>query len=322
MFPGTGSNPEVEWTARRQQGVLTRDQLRSLGVHRSDVRNHLAAQRWTALGSRVILLRNSPPTRRQLMWWAVLDAGVTAAVCSHTSLELAGMKSFADEAKAVHLLIPRGAKVTPHSGVVVHESRRLGDERWTDSRGLPRTETPRSVIDAAAWQRWPRFACLMIAAAVQQRLCTAVDLDEALRYVGRVRHKKYMRLALRDAAGGAESLGEIDVARLCARFGLVAPVRQTLRLDSAGRRRYLDCEWVMPDGAVVVLEIDGGHHMDVANWQDDMRRERSVVRTRALVLRATAFEVRVEPHLIAADLVAIGVPRLVRTSAPNMVSNF
>ena len=256
------------------------------------------------------------------MWWAVLDAGVTAAVCSHTSLELAGMKSFADEAKAVHLLIPRGAKVTPHSGVVVHESRRLGEERWTDSRGLPRTETPRSVIDAAAWQRWPRFACLMIAAAVQQRLCTAVDLGEALRYVGRVRHKKYMRLALRDAAGGAESLGEIDVARLCARFGLVAPVRQTLRLDSAGRRRYLDCEWVMPDGTVVVLEIDGGHHMDVANWQDDMRRERSVVRTRALVLRATAFEVRVEPHLIAADLVAIGVPRLVRTSAPNMVSNF
>ncbi|HEV2928460.1 MAG TPA: hypothetical protein VGW74_07195 [Propionibacteriaceae bacterium] len=162
----------------------------------------------------------------------------------------------------------------------------------------------------------------MIAAAVQQRLCAAVELDEALRYVGRVRHKQYMRVALRDAAGGAESLGEIDVARLCARFGLVAPVRQTLRLDSAGRRRYLDCEWVMPDGTVVVLEIDGGHHMDVANWQDDMRRERSVVRTRALVLRATAFEVRVEPHLIAADLVAIGVPRLVRTSAPNMVSNF
>ena len=102
----------------------------------------------------------------------------------------------------------------------------------------------------------------------------------------------------------------------------MAPDRQTVRHDSAGRRRYLDCEWILPDGTAVVLEIDGGHHMDVANWQDDMRRERSVVRTRALVLLATAFEVRVEPHLIANDLAAIGVPRDGRTSAPNMVSNF
>lgn len=322
MIPGIGNYPELEWTARRQLGVVTRDQLRSMGLHRSHVRNQLAAQRWMALGSHVILLQNAPPRRRQLMWWAVLDAGVTAAVCSHTSLELAGMKPFAAEAKAVHLLIPRGAKVTPHPDVVVHESRRLGEERWTDSRGLPRTETARSVIDAAAWQRWPRFACLMVAAAVQQRLCTPDELDEALHYVGRVRHKQYMRITLRDVAGGAESLGEIDVSRLCERFGFVAPGRQTVRLDSTGRRRYLDCEWVLPDGTVVILEVDGGHHMDVANWQHDMRRERSVVRTRALVLRATAFEVRVEPNLIAADLAAIGVPRLVRTSAPHMVSNF
>jgi len=153
----------------------------------------------------------------------------------------------------------------------------------------------------------------MIAAAVQRRVCTVPELDEALGYVGRVRHKRYMRLALQDVAAGAESLGEIDVTRLCQRFGLVPPVRQSRRRDSRGRSRYLDCEWRLPEKGVVVLEIDGSHHMDVENWQDDMRRERSIVRTRRWVLRATALEVRLEPSLIASDLVALGVPRLVRS---------
>jgi very-short-patch-repair endonuclease len=57
-----------------------------------------------------------------------------------------------------------------------------------------------------------------------------------------------------------------------------------------------------------VLEIDGGHHMDVTHWQEDMRRERGIVISRRWVLRATSIEVRLEPHLIVADLRAMGVP--------------
>jgi very-short-patch-repair endonuclease len=63
----------------------------------------------------------------------------------------------------------------------------------------------------------------------------------------------------------------------------------------------------------VVLEVDGSHHFEVPSWQADMRRERAVVIGGAQVLRATSVEVRVEPAQIVNDLVAIGVPRLVRT---------
>ena len=126
----------------------------------------------------------------------------------------------------MHLLVPRGAKVTRFAGVVVHESRRLGEARWTHDRGLTRTEDPRSVIDAAAWQPWPRFACLMLAAAVQQRVCTPAELEHALSYVGRVRHKAFLRVALADISRGAHSLGELDIAAICRRYGLVAPQRQ------------------------------------------------------------------------------------------------
>ena len=122
------------------------------------------------------------------------------------------------------------------------------------------------------------------------------------------RQKAYLRVALADIARGAHSLGELDVAAICRKFGLAPPERQMRRRDRGGGWRFLDCEWDLPSGEVVVLEIDGAHHMDVAHWQDDMRRERSIVISRRWVLRATSLEVRLEPHLIVADLRAMGVP--------------
>jgi hypothetical protein len=159
-----------------------------------------------------------------------------SGVVQHTSLELAGFKGFATEAKQIHLLVPRGAKVTPFPGVVIHESRRLGEERWTHDRGLTRTEDPRSVIDAAAWQPWPRFACLMVAAAVQQRMCTPAELDHALSYVGRVRHKAYLRIALADIAGGA--LPKPTCQNLSTKYGaeiLTSRLRESGARESAFR---------------------------------------------------------------------------------------
>jgi hypothetical protein len=134
-------------------------------------------------------------------------------------------------------------------------------------------------VGRSAWQPYPRFACLVVAAAVQQRLTTAARLDAAMRTVGRIRHKAYLRLAIADVVTGAESLGEIDLAHLCRKFGLVALTRQSRRKDASGRWRYLDSEWDLPNGEVVVLEIDGGHHLEVAHWEADMKRERAVVIT-------------------------------------------
>jgi len=119
-------------------------------------------------------------------------------------------------------------------------------------RGLP---VARSAVDAAAWQPHVRYATAVLAAVVQQRLVTA---------------------------------RELDVAALCRRFDLRPPERQRVRRDRDGRRRYLDCEWRLDDGRLVVLEVDGAHHATVASWEDDMRRERQVVAGGRAVLRASA----------------------------------
>lgn len=115
---------------------------------------------------------------------------------SHTSLELAGFNGFAREATQIHLIVQRGSRATPMPGVRLHESRRLRVDEIVHMNGLPRTETARSVLDAAAWQPYPRFACLMVAAAVQQRVTTAAHLDAAMRTVGRIRHEAYLRLPM------------------------------------------------------------------------------------------------------------------------------
>lgn len=310
MYAGTQRNPALAALAARQGGAIRREQLTAVGVSSDHTAHQVTAQRWSEWGRDVILLQNSAPTRWQLMWVAVLDAGSPAALGSHTALELVGFRGFAKESRRIHLIVPRGAKCAALPGVQVHESRRFQPEDVTRHHGMPLTRPPRSAIDAATWQRWPRFACALLAAAVQQRVSTHEQLAEALAEAGHVRHKAHMQLALADIAGGAESMGEIDVAGLCRRYRLVQPTRQRQRRDASGRLRYLDCEWELPDGSVVVLEIDGSHHLSVEHWEADIKRERGLVIGGDRVLRATVSEVRLEAAALAADLVAIGVPLL------------
>src|SRR4051812_34032412 len=179
---------ELARLALRQQSVVTRQQLVGLGVNQFEVRAQLAARRWTTWGAHVVVLHNAAPTRTQLMWAALLDAGEPAALVSHTALELSGFRDFARQADLVHLMVPRGAKVSALPGIAVHESRRVQAEDHVRRQGLRCTGVARSALDAAAWQRWPRFACALVAAVVQQRLCTVEQLDEALGRAGRIRH--------------------------------------------------------------------------------------------------------------------------------------
>ena len=300
---------ELAALLHHQSGVATLDQLVDCGVPLSRVRAHVAGRRWQRLGDRCVLTHNHVATRSQLMWLAVLDYRVPVALAGFSVLEVAGFRYFGSETRSVHVVIPRGGAYRRFPGVKVHESRRFGPEDVVVTAGFPTTSLARSALDAAAWQPFPRYAAGLLAAVVQQRICSAIDLAEELRFVGRVRHKQVMRLTLQDVAGGAEALSELDVTALCRAFGLRQPDRQVVRLDPAGRRRYLDCEWRLPDGSVVVLEIDGAHHMDERHWAADMKRDRHEVVRGRRVLRCTAYEARHEPESIAGDLIAIGIPR-------------
>jgi len=293
----------------RQAGVATYAQLEATGFSRSTIRAQVDARRWQRQGEHVVVAHNHVPTREQLMWIVTLDMTGCVALGGFTALETAGFRFFGTETELVHVILQRGAKTWRAPMVKVHESRRLSPLDLDPTSRLRRTRPARSALDAAAWQPFPRYACAVVAAVVQQKLCTPDQLEEEMRHVGRIRHKAHLRLVLSDIRGGAHALSELDLGALCLRFELREPDRQQVRRGKDGRRRYLDAEWRCEDGRLVVLEVDGAHHMSTESWEADMRRERQVVISGSIVLRATANEVRLTPSVVAADLMAAGVPR-------------
>ena len=85
---------------------------------------------------------------------------------------------------------------------------------------------------------------------------------------------------VKDIALGAQSLGELDFARLCRARGLPAPDRQVVRRGPKGRI-YLDVRW----RCGVVVEIDGIQHTWGLAPVLDALRQNGVTLSRDTVLR-------------------------------------
>src|SRR5206468_956242 len=133
------------------------------------------------------------------------------------------------------------------------------------------TSLARATVDAAAWTPSPRDAARVLVAPVQQRLELAANLLRVLEAAGRIRHRRMLMALCRDLVGGAQALSEVEFLAFCRRHRLPRPDLQ-VRLDSAGRRRYLDATFRLPGGRVVRVEVDGGVHLSLATrWLDTMK---------------------------------------------------
>jgi len=286
---------------------VTQTQLRTVGVSWATEAAHIDAHRWHSRPPVVVVMHNGPLTTRQRWWVAMLNAGPAAALCARTALEADGLTGW--PAAAVEILVVKGTLVRPAAGVRVHESRRFDPRNDVHpARTPPRTRPARSAVDAAAWTPNPRTAVGLLAAVVQQRLARPDELVRELERAGRVRWHNVMARAVCDIGGGAQALSEIDFVRLCRRHGLPEPVKQAVRVQRSGRRRYLDAEWVRPDGQRVVAEVDGAVHLLPRGYWDDMDRQNELAIDGSTVLRFPAFVLRSEPRRVAAQLArALGV---------------
>jgi hypothetical protein len=302
-----GRLANLEEVAARQDGVLSRRQLRALEWSDGQIDHEIRYGRWCAPASGVVALQNAGLDYDQRLWLGVLHAGPGSALTHLTSVRRAGLSWVGNE--TIDVMTPKGDLVEPLDGFFFHQTRRPY-ERWVRPvpAGPPRLPIEHSALLAAERDRSLRRAIGLLAACVQQGLTTADRLILTKPEIRKLRHGDEFMLALGDIAGGAQSFAEIDVGRLCEDAGLVAPARQTVRMDAWGRRRYLDCEWVLKEGRVVVLEVDGSFHLKVDNWWRDMKRERAVVLSKSTVLRCSSIELRLEPWGVIEDLRAAGVP--------------
>ncbi len=292
--------------ARQQDGVVARRQLRAVGVDADRVRREVAARRWCLRTPRVVGLTTGEPTSSQQRWTGVLHAGPGALLGGLSAAEVAGLAGWhRDE---VTVWVAGRVPQHPLAGVRFVRSRRDLAPMRRPGSGLPCTRLEPAVILWAAYDADARSATGVLAAVVQQRLTTPERLLGWLDLLDPVRRAGLFRAVLTDVAGGSHSAAELDVLRMCRRHAMPLPSRQHDRHDSRGRRRWTDCEWDLPDGTVVMLEVDGAFHVEVRAASEDKRRARRLAGPGRIQVGCTADELRREAHEVARDLIALGVP--------------
>ncbi len=246
-----------------------------------------------------MVTHSGPLSSEQLLWVIVLAAGAGAALAGLTAAGLDGLAGFNDGRIHVMVSASRAIRAKLPDGAVVHRSRAFDPADIHPVRQPPRTRTPRSILDAAAWMRTENGARAVLAAGVQQRLVRAGDLAAELARLNARPRQALIRSTIADIAGGAQALSELDFCQLTRRYRLPEPSRQVLRRDSAGRTRWLDAYW---EHARLVAEVDGLWHMDAAAWWADMRRDNDLTVSGYRVLRFPAFAMREQPKVVAAQI--------------------
>jgi hypothetical protein len=295
-----------------QCGLVARRQLTRLGLEWERVRNQVAARRWVVLTPRVIGTTTGELTWEQRCWLGVLHAGPHSMLGGLTAASAHGLQGWGSA--VVTVLVDDELAFESVEGVRFFRSRRPFELLRSQRQGVARARLEPAILLWAAYDAPVRAAHGVLAAAVQQRLTTPERLLEWVDQLQPLRRARAFKRTLADVAGGAQSGAELDVRRMCRRHGLVPPRRQRSRVDRAGRRRWTDCEWDLPGGGILVLEVDGSFHLEVLQWEADLKRARSITTRTRVVVRCSAYELRHEDADVARDLVALGVPRTGRAA--------
>lgn len=288
LFRRSRAQVKVAALAADQGGVISLRQAYAIGVTRAQVRADVRALRWRRVGRQCLAVHTGELGQEGQLWSAVLDAGPRACLDGASSLVAAGLKNFSTD--SIRVSLPRGAKVVRSAQVDVRQTRRLRPDDLVGT-GVPRTRNEVAAIRAALWARSDREAELVLTMAVQQKLTTPVDLAGALLLVRRDRRRMLVNETVLEISGGAQSLGEIDVARACRDRGLPEPSRQSLRKGPFGRY-FLDIVW---ERFGVVVEVDGIHHAWAENVVGDALRQNTLAIQGALVLKLPLLGLRHRP---------------------------
>lgn len=301
---GPNLTPEARFLLMTQRSIVAAWQAPTVGLTRRQLTWALRTG-WQRVTSQTYLARQGDITQAELRMAGVLEAGPDAALAGCSALVEAGWSGPDDG--YVHVLVARGHRsrfVPPPAWLRVHSTihppQRLGFPT--------RVNAARAAIDAAAWAGSRRARMVTLTSAAQQRLVTVRELRRELAVRPRVRGAHAMHQILDDISGGSTSSGEVAFRRGCRARGLPDP-RMQVRRRAGGRMRCTDAEFHLPDGRLLIVEIDGVAHMDVSQWCDDLDRQNALAATTgALVLRVTTWELREDAEPFFALLASLLIP--------------
>lgn len=284
--------------APAQGGIVSRSQLYAHGFTRGEVRAQVRARRWQVIGRHCLGLHTGPLTVESRHWVAVLEAGPRAFIDGESALVLGGLQNYAPS--KIRVSVPRGAKIRHRSSSIDIRQTRRWDKDDMELSGVPRSRVAVAAVRAALWARSDRQAALLLTMPVQQGLVTVEDLAAEMFRVRRHKRRLFLHDVLLDLAGGAGSLGELDVLRGCRERGIPAPDAQVWR-RTAGGTYYLDFRWHRWS---LVVEVEGIHHTWAQEVVKDALRQNTIALDGDTVLRIPLLGLRLCPDRFFAQIEA------------------
>jgi hypothetical protein len=254
---------------------------------------------------RVISTITGVLTLEQREWMAVLHAGPRSMLGNLSAAGRFGLTGW--ERPWISVMVDDELNFEHVPGVDFFRCRRPFDLLRSPRPGIPLCRLEPAVLLWAGYEATNRAAHGVTAAVVQQRLSTAALMAQWVDALRPLRRAKPFKRTLGFVAAGAHSGAEVELGRMCRRFGIRQPDRQRQRADRTGRMRFTDAEWDLPDGTTLVLEVEGAFHSDVLQAADDAKRARRLTTRARIVLRCTAYELTHESSEVALDLIALGL---------------
>jgi very-short-patch-repair endonuclease len=286
--------------ASNQHGLLTRPQLRELGVSASAVDRRLRTGRLESLYPEVYVVGGSAKNSLQELLGAVLSMGRGSAISHFSAAGVWGMLSPPGQ---VHVATPRPR--WREKPFVVHRSTDLGPRYIGESDGIPVTTPARTVVDLGA-VAGRRTVGLALDAALRDGLTTLADVEDVINRVARkgragVGHARVVIEQRRLWHTETESVLEDLFRQLVHDAGLPDPQPQVQIRDVIGRV-VARVDFAYPEHRLAI-ELDGFRfHSDRESFVRDRARQNAVLSTGYRLLRYTARDLRQSPVRVVAEV--------------------
>ncbi len=184
----------VARVARRQDNVITHDQLFEAGLGRGAIARRLEARTMQSMHRGVYLLGAAPPTQMARARAAVFACGDGAVVSHRSAAEMFGLLAQSDAEVDVTVVERNPGR---HPGIRLHRPRSLARHEVTKMRGIPVTAVARTIADLAATES-ARDTERAFQEALYRRMVTTAALNNVVTREPRRRGAPVIRALLED----------------------------------------------------------------------------------------------------------------------------
>lgn len=270
-------------------------------------RLYVRREKWAALG---------PTERAVMLLRGAHDAHPSWVFCGASAAVLHGLSVSERLLDPIEVADPVRRPSRARGSVII---RYLTGEEPVLVGGMPATSVERTVFDCA---RWHGFVEGMVVAdsALRQELATRNDLVcSAAARSGGFRGARTARLVAALADGRSANGGESIARATMYALGFAVPDLQVPIVDPVDARRmfYVDFLWTLPDGTMIIGELDGAEKYvnplmngggALVALRSERRRESHLTIDRPRIMRFSPDEV-VDLPRFERLLTAFGVPR-------------